>query len=53
VGKGRVSKAILVVSGHWEEADIAVMSNPAPPRALEYGICGGFHACVPQVAMEL
>jgi hypothetical protein len=36
VGTGRISKAILVVSGHWEEADIAVMSDPAPP--VVYGI---------------
>jgi hypothetical protein len=36
VGTGRVSKAILVVSGHWEEADIAVMSNPAPPVVYEF-----------------
>ncbi|MDT5158941.1 MAG: hypothetical protein QOH51_3298 [Acidobacteriota bacterium] len=29
-------KAVLVVSGHWEERDFTVMSNPAPPMAYDY-----------------
>lgn len=30
-------KAILVVSGHWEEEDFAVMSNPSPPMVYDFG----------------
>ena len=30
-------KAILVVSGHWEERDFAVMSNPSPPMVYDFG----------------
>jgi len=30
-------EAILVVSGHWEEKDFAVMANPAPPMVYDYG----------------
>jgi aromatic ring-opening dioxygenase catalytic subunit (LigB family) len=30
-------EAILVVSGHWEEKDVAVMSSAAPPMIYDYG----------------
>lgn len=30
-------KAVLVVSGHWEEDDFAVMSSAAPPMVYDYG----------------
>ena len=30
-------EAILVVSGHWEESDFAVMSGAAPPMIYDYG----------------
>jgi aromatic ring-opening dioxygenase catalytic subunit (LigB family) len=30
-------KAILVVSGHWEDKDFAVMANPRPPMVYDYG----------------
>jgi aromatic ring-opening dioxygenase catalytic subunit (LigB family) len=30
-------KALLVVSGHWEDDDFAVMSSPAPPMLYDYG----------------
>ena len=30
-------EAILVVSGHWEEKDVAVMSGAAPPMIYDYG----------------
>ena len=30
-------EAILVVSGHWEERDFAVMANAAPPMIYDYG----------------
>jgi aromatic ring-opening dioxygenase catalytic subunit (LigB family) len=29
-------KAILVISGHWEENDFAVMANAAPPMIYDY-----------------
>ena len=29
-------KAVLVVSGHWEDAVFAVMSNPHPPMVYDY-----------------
>jgi len=28
--------AILVVSGHWEETDFAVMASPSPPMVYDY-----------------
>lgn len=34
---GTVPKAILMVSGHWEEPDFAVMSSPAPGMVYDYG----------------
>jgi aromatic ring-opening dioxygenase catalytic subunit (LigB family) len=34
---GARPKAILVVSGHWEESDFAVMASPAPPMLYDYG----------------
>jgi aromatic ring-opening dioxygenase catalytic subunit (LigB family) len=30
-------KAILVVSGHWEEKDFSVMASPAPPMVYDFG----------------
>ena len=30
-------EAILVVSGHWEEQDFAVMASSAPPMVYDYG----------------
>lgn len=33
---GRKPKAILMVSGHWEQADFAVMANAAPPMVYDY-----------------
>jgi len=30
-------EAILMISGHWEENDFAVMSNPWPPMVYDYG----------------
>ena len=30
-------EAILVVSGHWEESDFAVMASAAPPMIYDYG----------------
>lgn len=29
-------KAVLVVSGHWEASEFAVMSNPRPPMVYDY-----------------
>lgn len=34
---GVTPAAVLVVSGHWEEADIAVMASPAPPMVYDFG----------------
>ncbi len=34
---GTVPKAILMVSGHWEEPDFAVMTSPAPGMVYDYG----------------
>ena len=33
----RKPEAILVVSGHWEENDFAVMTSAAPPMIYDYG----------------
>ena len=33
---GTTPKAILMVSGHWETTDFAVMSNPNPPMVYDY-----------------
>ncbi len=29
-------KAILVISGHWESDDVAIMASPAPPMVYDY-----------------
>ncbi len=39
-------KAILMVSGHWEEDDFAVMASPAPGMVYDYG---GFPAFTYQI----
>jgi aromatic ring-opening dioxygenase catalytic subunit (LigB family) len=33
----RKPEAILIVSGHWEERDFAVMGSAAPPMVYDYG----------------
>ena len=33
---GRRPKAVLVISGHWEEADFSVMASPNPPMVYDY-----------------
>ena len=33
---GGAPKAVLMVSGHWEEPDFAVMANPHPPMVYDY-----------------
>ena len=33
----RKAEAILIVSGHWEERDFAVMASAAPPMVYDYG----------------
>jgi aromatic ring-opening dioxygenase catalytic subunit (LigB family) len=33
---GVTPAAVLVVSGHWEETDFTVMSNPHPPMIYDY-----------------
>lgn len=33
---GVTPKAVLVISGHWEEAEFAVMSSPRPPMVYDY-----------------
>lgn len=33
---GQLPKAVLVVSGHWEEREFAVMSGPHPPMVYDY-----------------
>ncbi len=43
---GVTPKAILMVSGHWEADDFAVMSSPAPGMVYDYG---GFPAFTYQI----
>jgi aromatic ring-opening dioxygenase catalytic subunit (LigB family) len=33
---GSTPKAILVISGHWEEKQFTVMASPAPPMVYDY-----------------
>ncbi len=33
---GSTPKAILVISGHWEETEFTVMSHPQPPMVYDY-----------------
>jgi len=33
---GTVPKAVLVISGHWEEHQFTVMSSPQPPMVYDY-----------------
>jgi len=32
----RTPKAILMISGHWEEKDFTIMANPSPPMVYDY-----------------
>jgi aromatic ring-opening dioxygenase catalytic subunit (LigB family) len=34
---GRAPKAILVISGHWEEPEFTVQTSPSPPMLYDYG----------------
>ena len=34
---GARPKAVLMISGHWETPDFAVMSSPHPPMVYDYG----------------
>ncbi len=43
---GETPKAILMISGHWEEDDFAVMASPLPPMVYDYG---GFPAFTYQI----
>lgn len=43
---GETPKAVLMISGHWEENDFAVMSSPAPGMVYDYG---GFPAFTYQI----
>lgn len=33
---GMTPKAVLIISGHWESREFAVMSNPHPPMVYDY-----------------
>lgn len=33
---GQMPKAVLVISGHWEESEFTVMSTPRPPMVHDY-----------------
>ncbi len=33
---GTTPKAVLMISGHWEDAQFSVMSNPNPPMVYDY-----------------
>lgn len=43
---GETPKAILMISGHWEENDFTVMSSPAPGMVYDHG---GFPAFTYQI----
>lgn len=43
---GVIPRAVLVVSGHWEERDFTVMSSPRPPMVYDYS---GFPAFTYQI----
>jgi aromatic ring-opening dioxygenase catalytic subunit (LigB family) len=34
---GRTPKAVLMISGHWEEAEFTLMASPQPPMLYDYG----------------
>lgn len=34
---GRTPKAVLMVSGHWEEAEFTLMASARPPMVYDYG----------------
>ncbi|MGE4130389.1 MAG: class III extradiol ring-cleavage dioxygenase [Bdellovibrionales bacterium] len=46
---GVTPKAILVVSGHWEEKDFAVTASPKPPMVYDYS---GFPAHTYQIKYD-
>lgn len=33
---GQTPKAVLVISGHWEEKDFGIMASPKPPMVYDY-----------------
>lgn len=33
---GSTPKGVLVVSGHWEQREFAVVANPSPPMIYDY-----------------
>lgn len=43
---GQQPRAVLVVSGHWEEAEFTVQASPQPPMLYDYG---GFPAFTYQI----
>jgi aromatic ring-opening dioxygenase catalytic subunit (LigB family) len=43
---GETPRAVLMISGHWEENDFAVMASPAPGMVYDYG---GFPAFTYQI----
>lgn len=43
---GTTPKAVLMVSGHWEERDFTVMASPRPPMVYDYS---GFPAFTYQI----
>ncbi len=43
---GREPRAVLVISGHWEERDFTVMASPNPPMIYDYS---GFPAHTYQI----
>jgi aromatic ring-opening dioxygenase catalytic subunit (LigB family) len=43
---GTTPRAVLMVSGHWEERDFTVMSSPRPPMVYDYS---GFPAFTYQI----
>jgi aromatic ring-opening dioxygenase catalytic subunit (LigB family) len=46
---GVTPKAVLVISGHWEEAAYTVMASPKPPMLYDYG---GFPAHTYQIRYD-
>jgi aromatic ring-opening dioxygenase catalytic subunit (LigB family) len=34
---GRTHRAVLCVSGHWEEREVTAMTSPTPPMYYDYG----------------
>ncbi len=50
---GVTPKAVLVVSGHWEEPEFTVQTSPHPPMLYDYGVFAPLYAVYPDADVPI